>query len=95
VFFVPFVVKKSSWPSWLVVIFVAFVVTACGKKGPPLAPVVRIPTAIDRITAQRSGSDVYITLIVPAKNIDNSTPVNISRIEVYGYTGRTAPARTR
>jgi hypothetical protein len=95
VFFVPFVVKKSSWPSWLAVVFVAFVVTACGKKGPPLAPVVRIPTAIDRITAQRSGSDVYITLIVPAKNIDNSTPVNISRIDVYGYTGRTAPARTR
>jgi hypothetical protein len=90
-----FVVKKSPWSSWLLLLFVTVVVAACGKKGPPLAPIVRIPAGIDRITAQRSGSDVYITLTVPAKNIDNSTPVNISRIEVYGYTGRVAPPRTR
>src|SRR5262249_50179355 len=50
---------------------------------------------IDMISAKRSGSDVYITLTVPNKNVDNSMPVHISRIEVYGYTGRVAPPRAR
>ena len=74
---------------------VAFVATACGKKGPPLAPIMRIPAGIDMISAKRSGSDVFITLTVPNKNVDNSMPVHIGRIEVYGYTGRIAPPRTR
>jgi hypothetical protein len=67
----------------------------CGKKGPPLAPIVRIPAAIDQIAAQRVGRDVFVTLTVPAKNVDASIPVDISRIEVYGYTGRVPPPRAR
>ena len=59
-------------------------VAACGKKGPPLAPVVRIPAAVSTISAQRVGSDAFVTLTVPATNIDKSVPVDISRIEVYG-----------
>ena len=55
----------------------------------------RIPAGIDMISAKRSGSDVFITLTVPNKNVDNSMPVHISRVEVYGYTGRIAPPRTR
>ena len=92
-FFVFFVVTKK--PSWLSVLFVTFVVAACGKKGPPLAPIVRIPAAVDKIQAQRVGSDAFITLTVPAKNIDSSIPVDIGRIEVYGYTGRRPPPNTR
>ena len=91
--FVFFVVTKK--PSWLSVLFVTFVVAACGKKGPPLAPIVRIPAAVDKIQAQRVGSDAFITLTVPAKNIDSSIPVDIDRIEVYGYTGRRPPPNTR
>jgi hypothetical protein len=67
----------------------------CGKKGPPLAPILRIPAAIDAIQAQRSGRDVFVTLTVPAMNIDSSIPVDLGRIEVYGYTGRIPPPRTR
>jgi hypothetical protein len=67
----------------------------CGKKGPPLAPILRIPAAIDMIQAQRSGRDVFVTLTVPATNIDSSIPVDLGRIEVYGYTGRVPPPRTR
>jgi hypothetical protein len=67
----------------------------CGKKGPPLAPIIRIPAAIDKIQAQRAGGDAFITLTVPDKNIDTSIPVDIGRIEVYGYTGRMPPPRTR
>jgi len=90
---VTFVVKRSSW----CVVAVAAIVVAggCGKKGPPLAPIVRIPAGIDKIQAQRAGSDVFITLTVPDKNIDSSIPVDIGRIDIYGYTGRTAPPRAR
>ena len=63
----------------------------CGKKGPPLAPFVLIPASVDAITASRLGSDVVVTLTVPLTNIDASTPIDISRIDVYAYTGRVAP----
>ena len=88
------VIKRSSWPLWLSV-FAVLAVAACGKKGPPRAPIVRVPAAVAMITAQRSGSDVFITLTVPAKNIDGSIPVDIGRIEVYGYTGRRPPPNAR
>ena len=68
---------------------------ACGKKGAPMAPLVRIPAAVDKIAATRLGNDVYVTLTVPAANIDTSIPVDIDRIEVYGYTGRTPPTPAR
>ena len=73
--------------------FVAFV--ACGKKGPPLAPIVRIPAAVAMIQAQRVGSDSFVTLTVPNTNIDKSMPVDIARVEVYGYTGRRPPSPAR
>lgn len=88
-----FVGRNASW--CVAAIMAASAVAACGKKGPPLAPIVRIPAAIDMIVAQRSGSDVFITLTVPAKNIDSSMPVDIGRIEVYGYTGRRPPPNAR
>ena len=69
--------------------------TACGKKGAPLAPFVQIPAAVTTITATRLGSDVYVTLTVPVTNIDTSIPADIGRIEVYAYTGRTAPLPAR
>jgi len=71
------------------------VAVGCGKKGPPLAPIVHIPAAIERIEARRRGSDVLVTLTVPTKNIDGSMPADVGRVEVYGYTGVTAPPRGR
>ena len=93
--FVPFVVKRrSSRPLWLFV-FAAIAAAACGKKGPPLAPVVRIPAPVATIQAQRVGSDAFVTLTIPATNIDGSMPVDINRVEVYGYTGRRPPSNAR
>lgn len=67
----------------------------CGKKGPPLAPIVRIPAAVDRVNARRVGDDVYLTFTVPAQNVDASKPADIRRVEVYGATATTPPPRTR
>ena len=87
----------ASASLWFVAVAVAASVASagCGKKGPPLAPIVRIPAQVDMIAARRVGSDVYVTLTVPAENIDSSMPADVGRVEVYGYTGITAPPRAR
>ena len=74
---------------------VAVLGAACGKKGAPIPPRVRIPAPVEMITAARLGNDVYVTLTVPDANIDKSLPADISRIDVYGYTGTIAPTRLR
>jgi hypothetical protein len=68
---------------------------ACGKRGAPIPPNVRIPAAVATIAAARLGNDVYVTLTVPSTNIDESMPIDIQRVDVYGYTGRTAPPTAR
>jgi hypothetical protein len=78
--------------SWLIVLAM---IVGCGKKGPPLAPLVRIPAAVEMIHAQRVGGEAFVTLTVPNANIDKSMPVDISRIEIYGYTGRRPPPNAR
>jgi hypothetical protein len=79
---------------WALIVAAA-AAAACGKKGPPLAPIVHIPAAVEQIDARRRGTDVIVTMTVPAKNIDGTVPVDIGRIEVYGYTGTSAPPRGR
>jgi hypothetical protein len=70
-------------------------VSACGKKGPPLAPIAHVPAAVDQIAARRMGRDVYVTLTVPAKNIDATMPADVRRVEVYGVTSLAPPPRGR
>jgi hypothetical protein len=76
-------------------IVAGILLAACGKKGPPLPPIVRIPAAVDKMEARRRGSEVVVTVTVPSKNIDGSMPADIGRIEVYGYTGTAPPPRGR
>lgn len=78
-----------------IALLAATAVAGCGKKGPPLAPFVRIPAAVETIDASRLGDEVYVTVTVPATNIDMSVPIDISRIDIYGYTGRVAPTSAR
>lgn len=73
----------------------AVVGAACGKKGLPIPPPLRIPAPVETISAVRLGNEVYVTLTVPPTNIDTSIPVDIGRIDIYGYTGRLAPTRLR
>jgi hypothetical protein len=76
-------------------VLILAVTTGCGKKGPPLPPFVHVPAAVSQLTARRVGDDVILNLALPTQNIDQSTPVNLGRIDVYGYTGRTAPPAPR
>lgn len=61
--------------------------TSCGKKGPPLPPLVRIPAAPGDVVAERRGDRVDVRFVVPAENTDGSRPANIQRVDVYAWTG--------
>lgn len=64
---------------------------ACGKKGPPLAPVVATPQRITVFAARRFGDTVHIRLTIPDVNLDGTRATDLDRIEVYAYTA-SAPA---
>ncbi len=59
----------------------------CGKKGPPLPPQVRTPAPPGSFTAARVGAVVQIHFTTPAANTDATRPANLSRVDVYAFTG--------
>ena len=70
----------------LILLVAGLLPSACGKKGPPLAPVVKTPVALSDFVARRSGDTVYLRFTVPVSNTDSTKPADLSRIEVYAYT---------
>ena len=80
----------SRPPWWTVscaVVIAAAFLTACGKRGAPLPPLVRVPAAPADFTVERRGEDVTLQFKVPAANTDGSRPADIKRIDVYAFTG--------
>jgi len=65
-------------------------VLGCGKKGPPLAPLVRVPGRVMDLAARRQGDSVRLTFTVPAANLDETRPADIARVEVFAYTAMIA-----
>lgn len=61
--------------------------TACGKKGPPLPPLVRIPAAPADLSASRRGATVDLQFTIPGANTDGSTPADLSRVDLYAVDG--------
>jgi hypothetical protein len=66
---------------------VVVVMTACGKSGPPLPPLIKLPVAPANIAAERRGSAVDVQFAVPAANTDGTRPANVERVDVYAITG--------
>jgi hypothetical protein len=64
----------------------AFLCVACGKKGPPLPPLVKLPIAPENLTIARRGDSVRLDFVVPSANTDGTRPANVSRAEVYAIT---------
>jgi predicted small lipoprotein YifL len=62
-------------------------VVGCGKKGPPLPPLLKIPSAPAELTAERRASIVDLSFVVPSTNTDGTRPANIERVDVYAVTG--------
>lgn len=60
---------------------------ACGKKGPPLPPLVRVPSPPDGFTAERRGEEVKLQFTVPSANTDGTRPADVQRVDVYAFSG--------
>ena len=63
------------------------VAAGCGKKGPPLAPLSRLPVAPLQVSAARAGNEVTIRFVVPNANVSGVRPADIERVDVYAWTG--------
>lgn len=66
------------------------VVAACGKKGPPLPPLVKLPQPPGNFTADRRGGTVDLQFDVPSANTDNTRPANVAHVDVYAITASEA-----
>jgi hypothetical protein len=53
---------------------------ACGRKGPPLAPIVYLPRAVTEFAAKRVENEVVVQFTVPTLNTDGSGPADLRRV---------------
>lgn len=67
---------------------VLVVLGACGKKGPPLAPLRVTPQRIEDLAVLRVGDQVRARLTIPNANDDKTQPADIVAVEVYAISGR-------
>jgi len=75
---------------FLLAVFAAvafFVAIGCGKSGPPLPPLVKLPVAPANFVAERRGETVDVHFTVPTANTDGTRPANVERVDVYAITG--------
>ncbi len=79
--------RRSLRLAAALVLAAAVVGPACGKKGPPLAPLVKVPVVPQDVAARRAGTVAYLQFRIPEANSDNTRPADIERVEVYGFTG--------
>ncbi|HMF97416.1 MAG TPA: hypothetical protein VKE96_24115 [Vicinamibacterales bacterium] len=67
-------------------VVVLLVVVSCGKKGPPLPPLLKVPTPPPDLVASRRGDIVDLQFTLPSTNTDGTRPANVERVEVYALT---------
>lgn len=63
-------------------------IVACGKKGPPLAPLQTVPGRIEDLAVSRRGDEVRMRLTVPNLGSDGKAMRDIEAVEVYGLSGK-------
>jgi hypothetical protein len=70
----------------LLCVLLAAATCACGKKGPPLPPLVRLPVAPGDFVAARRGTTSEVRFVVPGTNTDGSKPADLVRVDVYAMS---------
>ena len=58
----------------------------CGKKGPPLAPLITLPRAPEALTARLQADQVQIRFRIPRATQSNVQPADLQRVDVYALT---------
>lgn len=59
---------------------------ACGKKGPPLAPLHLVPDVVKDVVAVRTGDEVRLRFTLPTANLAAPGPIQLDRVEIYAVT---------
>ena len=70
------------------IVVVLLVLAACGKKGPPLAPLRVAPARIDDLAVAKTGEEVRLRFTVPSANADQTKPADLVAVEVYAISGK-------
>jgi predicted small lipoprotein YifL len=70
------------------IVVVLLALAACGKKGPPLAPLRVAPARIEDLTLAKTGDEVRAQFTVPSANADQSKPADLEWVEVYAISGK-------
>jgi hypothetical protein len=70
----------------IVVVLLALV--ACGKKGPPLAPLRVAPARIEDLAVAKTGDEIRVQFTVPSANADQTKPADVVAVEVYAISGK-------
>ncbi len=70
----------------IVVLLLALV--ACGKKGPPLAPLRVAPARIEDLALAKTGDEVRAQFTIPSANVDQSKPADLVAVELYAISGK-------
>jgi hypothetical protein len=82
-------------PRWTHFVWAALAVcplAACGKKGPPLAPLIRLPAQVAELSAVRVADEVFLTLRVPSTNVGGDAPGDVGAVEIFAATADREPA---
>jgi hypothetical protein len=69
--------------------------SACGKKGDPLAPLRLVPAPATEVSARRTAQEVELRFLLPTANAGAPGPIDLERIEIYAITiaaGAVTPA---
>ena len=72
-----------------------FLLTGCGKEGPPLPPLRLIPASVADAVARRTASRVELRFVLPTRNQNGPGPIDLQKVEIYAITvGPGAPPPT-
>jgi hypothetical protein len=69
---------------------------ACGQKGPPLAPLHLVPSAVTEVSARRVADRTELRFVLPTRNANGPGRLDLDHIEIYAITvppGYTPPNR--
>ena len=64
------------------IILAIFTLSSCGKRKPPLPPVEKVSQRVE-ITGFQRGGQVVLAWRMPARNADQNSILNVSRVDIY------------
>jgi hypothetical protein len=64
----------------------ALALAACGKKGPPLAPLRSVPGQVTDLAGRRVGQQMAIRFTLPTQNVSGPESISLRSVDIYAVT---------